>query len=157
MSTSISDNLPKRQLYDNAYSIGLGVYVSPAQILKTENIDSYFTTIMYVYELVEGPSDTVVENLVAEFPFKACKDLTDTTLSESFINDDRSEASQFASLFMLCPDVDKPEELFAVSNDFQLPYRTVRVKVMPCSKADSSDCQLDPNILARVYLNFGFV
>jgi hypothetical protein len=158
MSTSISDSLPKRQLYDNEYALGLGVYVSPAQILKTPDIDSYFTVIMYVYELNKGPNDTVVESIVAEFPFKACKDIQDTTLTKSFIHaDDGSDTAKFASLFMICPDVDKPEELFTISNDFQLPYRTIRLKVMPCSKPSSADCEMNPTTLSRVYLNFGFV
>jgi hypothetical protein len=157
MSTSISDNLPERQLYDNGYTVALGLFQSPNLIIKTEDIDTYFTTILYVYELVEGPLNTVVENLVAEFPFTACRDIEDTTLTKSFVSNQENDASKFASLFMLCPDVDMPEELFTVSNDFKLPYRTIRIKVMPCSRADSSECVTDPSVLGRVFLNFGFV
>lgn len=146
-------------MYDNSYTIGMGVYVNPSQILKTDDISSYFTVSMYIYELVEGASGDAEEQLVAEFPFIACRDINDKKLTESYISDDesRKETSEFSSLFMLCPNVDKPEELYTISNDFQLPYRTVRVKVFPCSKSTPTDCVLDPSILGRIFLNFGFV
>jgi hypothetical protein len=73
---------------------------------------------MYVYELSQGVGDAVVETIKAKFDFKPCKDLEDKTMSRYFSTTEKNQLSKFADLFMVCPDITMPQELYTISNDF---------------------------------------
>jgi hypothetical protein len=78
-------------------------------------------------------------------------------MAKNFLEAEGESTKEFINTYTLCPNIDKPQELYTASDDFELPFRTVRIKVMPCSLANVADCINSGPILSQIMVNFMFV
>lgn len=144
ISTKIEEFFPKRHFYEEVYPLAISIYNGDNNHVLAEDVFKYVTPHLEASEI--DMSD--LENGVAGFDipkfytFKPCKDVVDKTLTNDFlVNNPNQQEKEFFEKYMICPDIDDPTELYALSNSVAPPYRKVDLKIYPCTLATTADCK----------------
>jgi preprotein translocase subunit SecG len=153
ISTRIESLFPIRRFYEEKYPFAVGLVNSNNENIPAAATFQYLTVILEVAELVidDIESGVVPFDIPKIYFFIPCKDVVDTTLTDDFLKDNPIDSQkQYFEDHMLCPDIDDPKELYALSNPTRPPFRKVDVKVYPCTLSDTSLCKNTPAELSTI-------
>lgn len=158
VSTKIDNIIPKRNLYDQVFPLGVGMFVNPSTIVQVKDFPKYITPLIFVFELniEKVDSGIMTFDVVDMISMTACNTIEDKTLVRDFLEAKNEDTRKWISEFFLCADVKNGTNYYVIGNTLQPPYRIVQLGIYPCSLEDTTQCMPEA-VLTWSNVGFGMV
>lgn len=143
VSTRIDNTIPKRNLYEKTFPIGVGIFGKNSTFVPSVDLPKYITPLIFVFELnyEKVESGVITFDAVDMIAFTSCNSVQDPTLVEDFLEGESEEVNELIRKQFLCPDIKNKTKYYVKGNILQAPFRIIQLGLYPCSLEDPNNCE----------------